>query len=267
MTATSRRNPMRIPAAFVFFLMLGTPVFAGEAYTFVLQSRGDLLEISRKGRVLVDGDRYRVQLDEPGDPSFPYDVLLSTDGGLTETGLFPDRRTYYPLKAPWRGYHSSTFGLFPTLGKTSLKDIQVTVVEAPEAEVVGGLSTRRKEIHLSYDISIPLDVRGRVTMDAVYWLVETPERTVPTLLRPRIATGFDQLDQRLREPLSRMRGFPVRQRVTVTIEGKELPRQVSSFTVDLTTPESIAPPAGSFEAPKGFRFEEPEISVPILGSR
>src|SRR4029078_1419865 len=86
--------------------------------------------------------------------------------------------------------------------------------------------------------------------------------TVPTLFRPKITTGFGELDERLREPLAQLRGFPVRQRVTVTVEGKDLPRRNITFTVDLSPPESTAAPAGSFEVPKGFRVEEPEMTRP-----
>jgi hypothetical protein len=78
-----------------------------------------------------------------------------------------------------------------------------------------------------------------------------------------IATGLENLDKLLREPLSRLQGLPVRQRITVTSEGKDLPRRVATYTVDLSTVESAPSPAGVFEIPKGFRFEEPEISVPI----
>lgn len=262
---------MRIPTAFAYFLLLAAaPAFAGETYTFHLQSQGDAMEISRKGRVQVDGERYRVQLDEPGDPSFPYDVLLSTDGGRTETGLFPDRRTYYGVKEGWKGFESSIFGLAGMLERRTLKNIQVAVIEDPEPEVIAGLSARRKEIRLSYDIQASLlqeKLQGRITMEAVYWLAEAPGRSVPTLLRPQIKTGLEDLDKLLREPLSRLQGLPVRQRITVTSEGKDLPRRVATYTVDLSTVESAPPPAGAFEIPKGFRFEEPEISVPILGKR
>lgn len=261
---------MRTPTAFACFLLLATPAFAGESYTFHLQSQGDAMEISRKGKVLADGERYRVQLDEPGDPSFPYDVLLSTDGGRTETGLFPERRTYYGVKTGWQGFESSIFGLTRLLEGRTLKNIQIAVLEDPEPETIAGLSARRKEIRLSYDLQATLlqeKLQARITLEAVYWLAETPGRSVPTLLRPRIATGLEDLDKLLREPLSRLQGLPVRQRITVASEGKDLPRRVATYTVDLSTVESAPPPAGAFEIPKGFRFEEPEISVPILGTR
>jgi hypothetical protein len=256
---------MRIPAALALVLIFGAPAFAAETYTFVLQSQGEALETFRKGRVLVDGNRYRVELDEPGDPEFPYDVLLSTDGGRSETGLFIERRTYYRLEEPRLGFRSPLFALVPTSDEPKLKNVQIAVVEAPETEVVSGLQTRRYEVRLSYDISTKLyseTVRGKVTLEAVYWLAEGPERTLPTLLRPVVTTGIAELDDRLREPLSKLRGFPVRQRVTVTAEGKEVPRRTSTLEVSLSVPANADAPAGAFEVPKGFRFEEPEFSRP-----
>jgi hypothetical protein len=151
------------------------------------------------------------------------------------------------------------------LDKPKLKNVEVAVVEAPETEAVSGLQTRRYEVRLSYDISTRLfgeTVKGKVTTAAVYWLAEGPERTVPTLLRPLLTTGIAELDERLREPLAKLRGFPVRQRVTVTAEGEEVPRRVSTLEVNLSAPASAELPAGAFEVPKGFRFEEPEYIRP-----
>lgn len=258
---------MRTAAALVILvlsLVLSAPAFAAETYTFVLQTQGDVLETFRKGKVLADGDRYRVELDEPGDLAFPFDVLVSTDGGHSEVGLFPGLHTYYHLKDPYNPFNSSAFTLVPT-DKPAIRNLEVEVTEAPQPETVSGLQTRRYDIRVSYDVTVKLymgKMKGKVAMEASYWMAENHEGTVPILLRPAANFPVPELVERLREPASRLHGLPVRQRVTVTTDSPGSPPRRTTYEVSLGAPEKTTPPAGAFEIPRGFQEKEPEISRP-----
>src|SRR5687768_8640383 len=83
---------MRIAA--IGLLLLSAPAWAGEMYSFTLETRGGLKEEVTRGRVLVEGSRYRLEF-EPGAEPRTYEVAIWRGESEERIFLNPESRTYY----------------------------------------------------------------------------------------------------------------------------------------------------------------------------
>jgi hypothetical protein len=228
-------------------LLLSLPAFAGERYTYSIETQGGLLERVVTGKVVVDGDRYRIEYDRLPDQSNPFDVLISPDGGKTETALLLKERTFYtPKKPPSPGTTSMLFGLFPVFSaERSASNIELAVTPQQELETVSGLPARRHDIRLSYDIAVQLfneKIRGKVRMEASFWMAEERSLLLPPFHRAEVRTGFPEIDRKLAAELSKLRGIPVKRRTTVTAEAdSSTPPRSETVTVTIL---GLGAPAG-----------------------
>jgi len=251
----------------VFCLVLASsPARAAEVCSFVSESRGGLMESGSTGRVLLDGSRYRLEFDPKEEPR-GFDVLVSKDAGKHENGIDLKNRSWYTLDPVDPAIPSSLLlGLLPSWNtKRSVENVELSVVEKPEPEVVSGRSTRRHEIRLSYKVKIEFPgepVQGTVRLDAVYWMAGAEAGTLPALLRPEIHTGFAEIDSRLDEALAKLQGIPMRKEVTISAEGKQISPQTTQATVVLSDCKAAEAKAEQFEIPKGFKYEKPVMIGP-----
>ncbi|HVS00890.1 MAG TPA: hypothetical protein VMW27_29995 [Thermoanaerobaculia bacterium] len=214
--------------------------------------------------MLVDGESYRMEVDPDLDPAYPFDVLIARDASGQETGLYIEPRTYYQLKESLPGFVSSLFTLLPG-GDESVKNVKLETFDKPEPEEISGMTARRREIHLSYDITVRIykeKVPGKVRMEATYWMVEDKDLRLPRMLRPDIHTSIPEIDAKLDEALSKLRGFAVRQAVKVTAESNQGPRRMQLYNVNIYDLKKTDAPSSLFEVPKGFRYEEPVFEGP-----
>lgn len=254
-------------APFVLCLILASvPAFAAERCSFEEKRSGELLEGSTTGRVLLDGSRYRMELDPQEEPR-GYTVLVSKDGGRKENGIDPARRTWYALDpAEPEKPSSALLGLLPTWKEErTVKNVELQAVEKPEPEVVSGRSARRHEIHLSYDVKIKFpaeSVRGKVWLDAVFWMVGDQSMVLPSPIRPEIHTSFPEIDSRLTEALAKLRGIPIKQEVTTSAEAEQTLRRTSRLTVVLSDCKPAQARAADFEVPPGFKYKKPVVVGP-----
>lgn len=256
---------MRLLAGFVL-LLLSTPVWAGDVFRFTIDRDGPLAR-PVKGRVLVEGSSYRVELDRLGDGPRALDVIVSRDGGMLETSIDLERRTYFEFKGYTRGAGSRLFSLFPGVAsKTStVSNVQLQAAGGNEPEMVSGLAARRHEIRLSYDVAVKFPaetVRGKVTLHATYWLAAGKETTLPRMLRPAIWTDLPEIDGRLAEAHASLRGLPVKQQVSITAEVEQGVTQSESWTTTIYDLATAATRPSLFEVPKGFTYKEPEAVAP-----
>ena len=117
-----------------------------------------------------------------------------------------------------------------------MTNVKLDAVEAPEPETVSGVPAQRHEIKLSYDITVeipasrqspstdkgrPEIVRGKVKVDAIYWLAAGGTPALPKLLRPGIHTGFLEIDPKLDGVVAALQGIPVKQQMTISTEGDQ----------------------------------------------
>jgi hypothetical protein len=265
------------------FLLLSAPVLAGDVYSFTVEQSDDTAPAGKltadpggtKGKVIVDSRKYRVELAPDPKSSRPYEVLISNDGGDREIALsLHDHRYFEPKKAE---ITSSLFHLLPIPGDRSVSRVEMTALAQPEE--VSGVPSQRHEIKLSYDITLVIPppanmppgkgsaetVRGKVSVDAVYWLAEGETPVLPHLLQPALHTGFPEVDAKLDRAMAALQGIPVKQQVTISITGdKGTESRTTTRTVTLENHKRRETKAALFEIPAGFKMHEPEVSRPAM---
>jgi hypothetical protein len=271
------------------FLLLTAPAFAADVYSFIVDQQGGTAFSSKdgividdsaiKGTVVLEGRKYRAELAPDPDSPRPYQAVISKDGGEHEIALNLQSHTFY--EPPAATLTSSLLHLFP-VGDGTVSNVKLDTVEAPAPETVAGIQARRHEIRLSYDITIVLPppggapgvpkgrsetVRGKVKVDAIYWLAEGRTPALPRLLRPEISTGFAEIDPRLAAAIAALQGIPVKQQVTITTEGDQSTEpQTSVRTAVLQNHKTQESKASLFEIPSGFKRHEPEMARPGMGA-
>jgi hypothetical protein len=267
---------IRVLRALGLLSLLATPAFAGDAYSFKVERQGDIRKIERKGRILVEGRSYRLEIDpNPKDDLRAYDVLISRDGGGTETALDLGRRTYYTPKHNDLAASDSLFVLFggSTPKERSAKNVHLETTDSPETETLGGVTAHRHEIKLSYDIEIKYPseiVKGTVHMEARYWMTGMTGTTgsapvlLPRMVRPDLRTSFPEIDARLAEALAQLPGLPVKQEIVINSDVAQGVSQESHTLITLKSRSKTATQPSRFAVPAGFKFKEPVFSGPGL---
>lgn len=275
----------RLASALGLLLLLTGPAFAGTVYSFVTETRNGFNDHIRKGRIIVDGERFRIE-HEPNDDSFLDRVVVSKDGGEHRFALDPEARTFFELEKSEAQATSFLFQLIPVpiKGERIVENVKVETRAAADPEPMAGGTVRRREITVSYDLTIkiappepppgrppfkgPLEtVRGRVKADAVYWMAEDQAPLPADIFAPDIRTGFPEVDGKLAAALKALRGLAVKQQVTVSTEGDSgMASQSSSVVTMIEAPKPVTTQAALFEVPKGFRMHKPEFSGPGMSS-
>jgi len=283
-----RIHPPFLPV--VGFLLLSAPALAGDVYhrTVTPQGGAGALAMGESGapanstaKILVDGKKYRVELELNPEAAQTHQVVISKDGGDHATALNLENHTFFPIKTDASKPTSGLFGLLPLpFARKSVSHVAFDTVDATAPETVAGTSVRRHEIRLSYDIAVvtgtppgvpvspksrPETIHGKVKVDAVYWMTEGKAPDVPRLFRPEMRTGFPEIDDRLAAALTALPGMAVKQQVTISTEGDQgtMPR-TSVHTEVLEHLGTQEMKASLFEVSGGFRMQEPEMSRPGL---
>jgi len=267
-------------------LLPSAPALAREAYDFTVtrqqedgpgQGGASVESGDRRGRLIVDGRSYRLELAPGGENPPLYQALVSNDGGTHEIALNLTNHTFF---APHP--HTVTSPLLRVLpiGDASVSNVDLQSSEAPAT--LDGVATRRREIRLSYDVAVALSapvgrqapgkmhvietVHGKVTVEAIYWLAPGERPALPELLRPDIRSGFAEVDAKLAAAAAALDGIPLQQRVTISSTGDQGATPLRSVrTVRLENHKRADTRAALFEVPPGFRKHEPQLSRPGLG--
>ena len=270
--------------AILGFLLLSAPALAGDVYGFTIDRRGGGSEglparkllinpAKARGTLLLDAKKYRLEIAKNPESAQPFDAIISNDGGARETALNLKDHTYFKAKAP--EITSPLFHLLPIAGDRSVSGVAMTASTQPET--VSGAPVQRHEIKLSYDITLVIPpppsmpkgksetVRGKVSVDAVYWLAEGETPVLPKLLRPGLHTGFPEVDSELDRAIADLQGIPVKQQVSITTTGDQgTEGRTSTRIVTLENHQKRETKAPLFEIPAGFKMQEPEFSRPGL---
>ena len=261
---------MRITA--IVLLLSSAPAWAGDMYTFTLETRGGLGERVQRGRVLVEENRYRLEFDPDEEPRV-YDVAIFRGEGEERIFLNPPSRTYFKeRKAEPKWPSHSMLRLYSVLPgqKTTLKNVRLEVQESPSTETVSGHTTRRHVIRISYDLAVKHlseTLRGKVTVEVVSWRTEELSLRLAEELRIDLHTLLPEVDGPLNEARSKLRGFPIKEQVTMTADLKQGEPQTIVTTSTIQDVKPAETKADLFEIPKGYTYEKPEIVAPGFGLR
>lgn len=260
-----RRIWLIVPALVILATL---PARAAERYTFTEDLKGDVNDYTVKGTVLADGNHYRAELEDTRH-TLP-DVVISKDGGEHETGLYQANRTWYTMDqkksstGPWSAT-SRLFLLMPFLDRLKLKNIETATSEVDEPETFQGRTVRRHRIRLVYDLEghLPVErIRGKVRLEASFWMAEDLDLPLPKMLRPQIRTTLPEIDPWLSGEIAKLKGTPLRQEWTVSTESKQGTPQshTTTKTISFLGPATATP--ALFEIPAGYRYEEPVFQGP-----
>lgn len=246
------------------FLLLSAPALAGDMFSYKREGAGT----DMAGRVITDGNKYRLEFQQKSDQML-YDAIVSKDGGTHEYALNPANRTYYELKSDPSVPTSLLFWLYPLPNiKRSVENVNLDVSAGQETEQVAGMAARRHEVRLSYDIAVELAlkdvVRGKVKLEAVYWMAEDKAVALPRLLRPEFHTSFPEIDTRLAEAFSKLRGLPVKQESTIAVEAAQSEPRKETVRITISGWTTAATKPSMFEVPSGFKYHEPVFTRPGL---
>lgn len=247
----------------LYLLLLGVlgalPSSAAQVYTFTRSTDDGLRAEVTTGKVTVDGQSYRLELGPSGDEPRPWDVLLSHDGGAHEQALNLELETYFDM--PELGPAPAGVSLREALSKE-----RVELVEHPQQETLSGLPVEKRELRLTYSVTVTFGGETSTTdfeWTAVFWTTTALSLTLPPFLQPNLpdlSSRFPELGRELDQARARVTGFPVKYQVVSRRAMPHTPLDTRETVVTLGGFAKAPAPAALFTVPKGFRYQEPERS-------
>jgi len=198
-------------------LVLGTVQFASAAvqYEFRQTTHSDLQSmpaLDMTGRGVIDGSRSRVDfLAGTGYPIGTY--VITTDGSKTLTFVDPAKKTYVDVNAA---------GVASALGsaRISISNKKVTMTQLEDHPVLAGLPTDHYRLTIKYDITvafgtIPLTQTVNEIIDK--WVTQALGEVGETFLGSgAVHTGNPELDELIDTENTKVKGFALRQSISVT---------------------------------------------------
>lgn len=229
---------------------------AGVIYHFTTKFTGRRYEFKQAGRVWVERDRYRFEIDpDPSKSERPYDVAISTDGDVTAKLLNTTRQTWYERRRAGKTTRSSMLFDLPMAGGK----VGRRMVHHFEngTTTIAGRTARKHVIEIDYEIEATVGghpVRGSVVALVHLWTCESLPRL--PLERP-LKTGHRDIDAELASISSKIKGMVLRHELTVTrtLAGGEKVTETVMTIVDDVAVAEIDP--AKFEVPAGYRYEKP----------
>ena len=233
----------------------------GVTYRFSIRS-DHALRSAGGGRVWIDGDRKRVELD--ADPENPRasDVAITVGGKTTFVNL--QNRTYFheaPLPADAA---SSMLFHLPWPDDRIKGRPRITYREMGAGPAVGEYPTTRHVVQLSYGVEGALagmSLKGDVEATVLVLIA-------PALPRDRdrdiVRTGFREVDEELTRLLSALEGMVVGSEVSVSrkLDGGPAIRETTTMSVDEL--KLVKVEDSLFAIPPGLTYQEPVRGGPGL---
>jgi hypothetical protein len=245
----------------------GTAAWAQTGTTYRFQA--DTL----KGTVWVLGDDARRELESGEGGTAAGRIEIWRDGGKEVFVLNPAERTYYEERAFLAKGRLTDVSLAALTVRAPMRADAVenvaVALTSPRTEIVDGRSCQRGLLTFSYTLRLGREnssatFPGRVEGSQDFGLIDAPG--VPRLPFGQgleLKTGHAEVDAALAERLATLKGIPVARMLKVTrrIENGELVSSTSALL--LSDVRDTVVEAGSFEVPRGYRFQEPTIAPPV----
>jgi len=238
-------------------LLIAFSAEAGIVYRF---SRG-----GSGGRVWIDGDKKRVELDP--NPGYPreYDVSITVNGKTTYVNL--QNKTYYFDDDKRSGRAATSHRNFhlpiPVHERIKGKPKITYRNEGPDAPI-GGHATTRHVLQVRYRLQTSISGTSLIgDVDATLTVL-----AVPTLPRfgddPPVHTGLSEVDDPVMKHFASIEGLIIAHVITVNrkLEGGPVITESSSITVEEL--KTIDVDAKVFEVPAGFAHQAPAYGFPGL---
>lgn len=231
----------------------------GVTYRYSVRHEADRQSIGG-GRVWIDGERKRVELDADPDHPRTYDVAITAGGKTTFVNL--QNKTYF-REGPARAGSTSSrlFGLpledYRIKGKP-----KITYRDAGDGPAVGGHATTRHVVQFSYVVHGEVQgvsLKGDVEATVVLLIAPTLPRDGD---RDLVRTSFREVDDEVTRLLSAREGMVVGSEVSVSrkLDGGPVFRETTTMSLDELKVVKIEDSV--FAIPPGLTDQEPVFGVP-----
>jgi hypothetical protein len=199
------------------FLLVVTASSASAAiqYEFRQTTSSDLDTIPSTdcaGRAIIDGDRSRIEF-LTGNAYPPGTYMIATNGSRTMTFVDPSKKTFVEINA---ASVTSAIGA----RKITIGNKKIDVTKLADQVNIAGFPTEHYRMVMSYDItvafgSMPLTQTVKTTIDK--WTTNAFGDVGDTFLASgALHTGNPDLDDLMSAENTNIKGFPLKQIVTVT---------------------------------------------------
>lgn len=236
-------------------LVIAIPLEAGVIYHFRTSTTGPRGGQTQSGRMWVDGQRYRLELDRDGK-QLAYDAAISNDGDVTAKLLNRQKETWWHRIRVSSATRSSLLFTVPALKVTLEGEPQVTHRVAG-TETVAGRRTTKHVVEIRYELRTELEkqpIRATVEAAITAWIADD---LPPLPLQRNVQTGYAPVDEKLAAIFGALPGMTLRHELTVvrTYEGGPPVTEIITTVIDELRVADV--PAERFAVPEHYKFAPP----------
>lgn len=220
---------MRTALLAALVLLAAQSGWAGVQYEFVQNTQSDIEQIPPThltGRAVIDGDRSRVDF-AGGNIYAAGAYVISTNGSRTMAFVDPLTKSYSEINA---AAIAAAYGA----SNVTISDLKTNLQKLGDQLTVAGVPTSHYHLTLTYEVklsygSMPLQQSVREEIDA-WTTTQFGEIADNFFAGGTIRTGNPELDKIIEAETTLIKGFPLRQKTTITtsnsrgaVPGSKLP--------------------------------------------
>lgn len=246
--------------AAVLLLVCASPLHSATSFEVEIESNGRFTSF-RKATVTTDGPRIHIALETTPDGVSAHHSAISQTGPTGFIGVNPVNETWYDLE----GTSPLTMRshLLSAVSKdTKVEKIKVAFTREPGHD--GEMNRHRYVARVSYEtadefeghkIRVSRGVTALITTDTRLSEIEWPADMI-------FRTDVPQVDERLRERMSPIEGFPVSIELSFARTYHGGSPSTESIKVNVRDIREVIADPELFETPSGYRNQKPIIGVP-----
>lgn len=204
-------------------VLVALPLSAAVQYEFFQRSTSDDSAVppaDLSARAVVDGTRTRVDFLS-GNVYPPGTYMISTDGSRRLFFVDPAKKWYTEVNAA---------GVASAIGSSNIKieNLQTKVDRLPDSATIAGIEADHYQTTITYDItvqpkSVPLKQHVRTVIDQ--WVTLKFGVTTGAALHNSSRTGNADIDRLIEAETDKVKGFAMRQTVTITTMKELAPKE------------------------------------------
>lgn len=257
---------MRKTLLAIVLLLATQSGWAGVSYEFVQSTQSNIEQIpstTLTGRAIIDGPRSRIDFGS-GNVYAPGAYVISTDASRTLLYVDPITKTYSEVNAA---------GIAATYGAANIKvdNFKTNTTLLDDHPNVAGIQTNHYHLTISYDMTLlygTMPLTQKITEDIDKWTTPRFGDVADAFFaNGSVKTGNPKLDELIDAETRSIKGFPLRQTVTVRTTSPiavagELRERMSEVRTQqrellITKIQEQQADASVFHIPSTFRKLEP----------
>ena len=205
---------MRKTLLAIVLLLATQSGWAGVSYEFVQNTQSNIEQIpptTLTGRAIIDGPRSRIDFGA-GNVYAPGAYVISTDASRTLLYVDPVTKTYSEVSAA---------GLAATYGAADIKinNFKTNTTLLDDHPMVAGISTNHYHLTISYDMTLQygtMPLTQKISEEIDKWTTPRFGDVADAFFaNGSVKTGNPKLDELIDAETRSIKGFPLRQTVTV----------------------------------------------------